>query len=286
MLLKLRDVGRLNPAEVKIEGLTVICGNNNTGKSTIGKILYCIFTAFYDIEKNIRKEKEELILQYIWTQMQHQSLRMRRDVTDSIQEVLEKESEPEDQILRTIEDILIKALPDKSRSSQKEIIEEIQRIIQVNKDAVVSTFLKRCLETEFEGRLGNVNHPKKKTEVDLAIKDQHISFSIRGTNETLSIESYISLEKQIIYLDGPYVLDYINDLNRVRYDFLPYGHSSQTISKIRSGKLRRGKTAVEEVLRNQKLKDIIDKINQISDGEMTIEDGKICYRQAKLQKSL
>ena len=69
MLLKLRNVGRLNPAEVKIEGLTVICGNNNTGKSTIGKILYCIFTAFYDIEKNIRKEKEELILQYIWTQM-------------------------------------------------------------------------------------------------------------------------------------------------------------------------------------------------------------------------
>lgn len=42
MLLKLKNVGRLKPAEVKIDGLTVICGNNNTGKSTIGKTMYCI----------------------------------------------------------------------------------------------------------------------------------------------------------------------------------------------------------------------------------------------------
>ena len=44
--------------------------------------------------------------------------------------------------------------------------------------------------------------------------------------------------------------------------------------------------AVEEVLRNQKLKEIIEKINRISDGEMIVENGKILYRHMDMKKSL
>jgi len=59
MILRMSNVGRLKPVEVKIDGLTVICGNNNTGKSTIGKTLFCIFDAFYRVEDKIRREKEK-----------------------------------------------------------------------------------------------------------------------------------------------------------------------------------------------------------------------------------
>ncbi|MDO4804315.1 MAG: AAA family ATPase [Lachnospiraceae bacterium] len=40
MKLYLKNVGRIKEAELLIDGLTVICGENNTGKSTIGKVLY------------------------------------------------------------------------------------------------------------------------------------------------------------------------------------------------------------------------------------------------------
>ncbi len=40
MLLKLKNIGMIKEAEVKIDGLTVIAGENDTGKSTVGKALY------------------------------------------------------------------------------------------------------------------------------------------------------------------------------------------------------------------------------------------------------
>jgi len=40
MLLQLRNIGMIQEADIKIDGLTVIAGENDTGKSTIGKALF------------------------------------------------------------------------------------------------------------------------------------------------------------------------------------------------------------------------------------------------------
>jgi len=40
MKLQLKNIGMIKEANVKIDGLTVIAGENDTGKSTLGKILY------------------------------------------------------------------------------------------------------------------------------------------------------------------------------------------------------------------------------------------------------
>ena len=40
MRLKLRDIGIIKEADIKLDGLTVIAGENDSGKSTVGKVLY------------------------------------------------------------------------------------------------------------------------------------------------------------------------------------------------------------------------------------------------------
>ena len=42
MELKLKNIGMINEANVKIDGLSVIAGENDTGKSTVGKALFFI----------------------------------------------------------------------------------------------------------------------------------------------------------------------------------------------------------------------------------------------------
>lgn len=42
MELKLCNIGKIIEAEFKFDGITVLAGNNNTGKSTVGKVLYAI----------------------------------------------------------------------------------------------------------------------------------------------------------------------------------------------------------------------------------------------------
>ena len=43
MKLTLKNIGKFNNAEIDLNGITVIAGENNTGKSTISKALYCVF---------------------------------------------------------------------------------------------------------------------------------------------------------------------------------------------------------------------------------------------------
>lgn len=59
MELKLKKVGIINEANVKLSGLTVICGNNNSGKSTVGKALYATIEALSNLDVKLHKELVE-----------------------------------------------------------------------------------------------------------------------------------------------------------------------------------------------------------------------------------
>jgi predicted ATPase len=48
MELQLKNIGMIKEANIKLDGLTVIAGENDTGKSTVGKFLY--FTLRHDLE--------------------------------------------------------------------------------------------------------------------------------------------------------------------------------------------------------------------------------------------
>ena len=54
MRLTLKNIGKIKEAEVELNGITVIAGENNTGKSTVGKVLYSVFNSFYKLEEQIK----------------------------------------------------------------------------------------------------------------------------------------------------------------------------------------------------------------------------------------
>lgn len=58
MDLKLKNIGVVYNSNIKINGITVITGKNNTGKTTISKSLYAIISAVENLENNALKEKQ------------------------------------------------------------------------------------------------------------------------------------------------------------------------------------------------------------------------------------
>lgn len=56
MRFQITDVGRIRKADIKLDGITVIAGENNTGKSTVGKALFAYANADGDLERNIKEE--------------------------------------------------------------------------------------------------------------------------------------------------------------------------------------------------------------------------------------
>lgn len=61
MELTLQNIGIINNAEIDLNGLTVICGTNNSGKSTAGKALYAAIESLNNIDA---KFHEELMLNF------------------------------------------------------------------------------------------------------------------------------------------------------------------------------------------------------------------------------
>lgn len=57
MIFKIKNFGKIVEANIKLDGITVICGDNNTGKSTVGKALFSFFNALTDYKNKIDEQK-------------------------------------------------------------------------------------------------------------------------------------------------------------------------------------------------------------------------------------
>ena len=58
MKLILKNIGLLKHAEVTLHKLCVIAGENDNGKSTIGKIVFCIVKAINRYKEDLQESKE------------------------------------------------------------------------------------------------------------------------------------------------------------------------------------------------------------------------------------
>jgi len=75
MTLELKNIGMIKQAKVNIDGLTVIAGENDTGKSTVGKVLYSCMKSLYTLKPIDQKDKDprsSIIDKYIQTLFSNQ----------------------------------------------------------------------------------------------------------------------------------------------------------------------------------------------------------------------
>ena len=53
----LNNIGKIHDVVLELNGITAIAGENNTGKSTVGKALFTIFNSFYHFSQRVEKTK-------------------------------------------------------------------------------------------------------------------------------------------------------------------------------------------------------------------------------------
>ena len=64
MDVKLKNIGIISDSTIKINGLTVITGHNNSGKTTVGKVVYSLIDAASDIEKKAANDKYRFLVKF------------------------------------------------------------------------------------------------------------------------------------------------------------------------------------------------------------------------------
>ena len=65
MNLLIKNTGIIKNAEIAFNGLTVIAGKNDTGKSTVGKLMFAIVKAFSRFEQDLNEDKKKHIFEAV-----------------------------------------------------------------------------------------------------------------------------------------------------------------------------------------------------------------------------
>ena len=64
MKLHIENLAKIGVADINLDGITVIVGDNNTGKSTIGKALWAMFDVFFSITNKV------MVMRYLYISQQ------------------------------------------------------------------------------------------------------------------------------------------------------------------------------------------------------------------------
>ena len=57
MKLTIEKFAKIKKADIELNGITVVTGYNDTGKSTIGKILYSVFNSLKSVDASVNNKR-------------------------------------------------------------------------------------------------------------------------------------------------------------------------------------------------------------------------------------
>lgn len=217
MKLTLKNIGKIGTASVEINGITVIAGENNTGKSTVGRALFAVFNSFCNVQKQIENERVDSIENLLDRMYMNGSSRfMRIANTNEIAKTivahidLYRQAELFD-MQKNIMDLLVQYDEGKIESFDENTIAEtvsrIKDVLNVSGIDFLKSVLERKLDAEFNEQVCNI-FSGDDGEIQLQIKDKIITVSVENEG-SVDIQSPgdVSLHTEVVYIDDPFVLD-------------------------------------------------------------------------------
>jgi energy-coupling factor transporter ATP-binding protein EcfA2 len=297
MILTVKNLGMVESASVDIDAITVIAGVNNSGKSTIGKALYCVFNSCYEIDDRIATERLSLINNAIDVSYQSVgAIRRRVSINELPESIIANSSEfvkNEVSLRQHIKDFFINndSFLEKHIESMDidSVAKRVLGIISTSDDEILINLMKKKMLAEFNMQINNIHCPKSPTEIILKIKDADVIVSV-DNNENVNISNSISLKTEAIYIDDPFALD-----NSVRYATpyvqrnLAYLTHREHLQMCLSNKRNAFpiKEAIDEIIVSKKLTEVYKKLNAVCSGEMVKRNVRsIAYREGSTDNAI
>lgn len=287
MKIELNNIGPFVDESVDIDGITVVAGENGTGKSTIGKTLYAMFDAFYLYNKNIKNRRvtniEMLISNYLSlsyvTRFRNGSeggrlKQFSEHIVEDLNEYLKDKSKLEKDLYDYYE------IGDKNEEKNKidEIAQSIYESLNLTDYMILKNIVDEDFDNEFHSEISN-KLSKDASVAELIIKDKSIRVKFSGDSVS-EIPEHFELTKKIVYIDDPYVLDDLNDY----VHFIPFrmpkneNHRNALLSKLKRG----NQDSIEKIKIKNKLSSIFEKLDGIKVGEMFLDKTVFKYNDPSM----
>jgi len=213
MKLRIDNFALIKHAEIDIDGITVIAGNNNSGKSTVGKVLYSLFNALNNLDEKIREQREEQLTEAV----RYSFFEMARDerlfnrfsiIAYIVRRVLNDVADGEigwESIFTSIGEKFDLEL---SAEIKDKLQKEVEVVCTWPKERLLRYSLQASFQGVFNGQINSLYQTADEAKIDLFIKDTLTSITFQQ-NEILHYSSDISLANKAIYYSSPLAIDVI-----------------------------------------------------------------------------
>lgn len=283
MRLTLENIAKVRKADVEINGITVIAGENNTGKSTVGKALYSVFNSLYHVEDQMRDERVMTIsnlLGALYLQIRNRGSRNveLREVAGKILDEYPQQQDKKALIRQAVLDFLFdfgEADVAFNDAGMDETVDKIGEILAISDDEILKRVIAAKLNGEFNEQINNVYREEDGT-IELLIRNNTFKL-FASENRVKDISTPFPLKTEIVYLDDPFVLDEVRSYRTIlRFPLsessfaLRQGGTHRDQVRDKLSPKRKKTTLIDEILTDQKLDRIYEKIDVVCDGQMIL----------------
>lgn len=299
MIIKLNNIGIIKNADIMIEGITVIGGANNCGKSTISKALFSIFHSLYNLDANILSEKKRSFISILQSFIVNDTSGWSLKINDieGIERIIKdnaKYSSDKHALYNALIEVLsyeymdnifideIESKKDKIKNPPEmpseevlnELLGRLQEVLRVSDETIVKNIIWKTTINEFRRQVTNVNNDLDGS-IALLVKEHEckITFEGIGNEKIKNVENLIKLRQDAVYFDDPYVIDRIG--NRVDYNYGPMlmAYTDNHQSAIRRALMSDDKNSlIEGIIADEYLEKIEKIISEIVPGEIRSGD--------------
>ncbi|MDR0609868.1 MAG: ATP-binding protein [Planctomycetaceae bacterium] len=283
MLFEINNIGKVQNACIEMRGITVLAGNNSTGKSTFGKALFSIFNASYESKQGILRERKKSLKNIISHSTQRLFFTRKPDsinkIVDSILDQKNSLQEIRQIIQNAIEQQII--IPSSMRDDSIDtLFEKIRRSVAISAEQIQRNILTQYLCTEFDNQITHIEYPEHQGNISLTIKNNKLDALIQK-NECINFTDDVGVIYQAFYLDSPFVMEQ----SIPNYHFYPkYNHQRHLIKKLRKTGVKN--SIIDSEIVKQKFKTILMPFYSIVGGEFKNTELGLRFQENGLSEPL
>ncbi|KAF3978185.1 MAG: ATP-binding protein [Methylococcales symbiont of Iophon sp. n. MRB-2018] len=188
MRLTIKNIGVIKKADINLSGLTVIAGENDSGKSTVGKLMFAIIKAISKYKSELEESKENNIKQAV----EKIYFSIRRELFSSNED--SKELFHPHYFIAEIDSLGIKAIDSRIdylkengvyNDKEKKLFADLEGIINQNydKNSVIKRAFEKVTYSEFKGEITS----KKTQQSSVTISEEDYTIlTVEYDKNTLS----------------------------------------------------------------------------------------------------
>ena len=213
MKLLLRNFAKIKEAEIRFDGLTVIAGNNNTGKSTVGKVLFTLFHSLRNMSRSVMEERKDFVQRFLWEIYMNNNRRaaMPAEAMKKMAKSREVVGAAETESPSVWYEVLMKGIAQDlqlnlSQEEKEDLHKRIEEAWKHSDAEIAKELATRAFAQVFQGQVNSLTKEDAEASVILQVQGEERSIRFEK-NECMEYQDNINLMEDAIYVEDPFLME-------------------------------------------------------------------------------